>query len=167
MKHFQAITTLALLVLSASGCGKKQKDHEAFLQIDGSFQTYVNTFEQTAASEGGSLVINDLILAFGSTPSINETGVCEWAEDETPRITINKRIWDTLSDYDRQEVIFHELGHCVLRRIHQSGEISAYGGAMNIPSSVMYPYRISGTIYRDNIVHYHDELFDGAKRNQF
>lgn len=157
----------AFVVAMASGCAPKEKEHDAFLQIDPPFQGYVNAFEQVSSEQGSALVISDLIVQFGSTPSLNETGVCEWAENETPRITLNERIWNTLSDYDRQEVMFHELGHCVLKRIHQTSEIMAYSGTVRIAESVMYPYRISGTIYRDNITHYNGELFEPGKRNQF
>jgi hypothetical protein len=167
MKTSNITFLFVALAVSASACGQKEKDHEAFLQIDASFQNYVSNFEQASAEEGTPLQITDLILGFGPTPSLNETGVCEWAENETPRITINARIWGTLNDYDRQEVIFHELGHCVLRRIHQNTEMMAYNNTLRIPSSVMYPYRIVGTIYRDNMDHYHGELFELAKRNQF
>ncbi len=166
MNRIQAFSLISLVVLTASGCAPKKK-HEAFLQIDGPFQDFVHNFEQTSAQEGTPLTVNDLILTFGSTPSMNETGVCEYSEDETPKITINQRIWNTLNDYDKQEVIFHELGHCVLRRIHQNSEMRAYNNTQTIPSSVMYPYRIAGTIYRDHMPHYHDELFEPGKRNQF
>ena len=167
MNRVQKFAFCALLGLSASACAPKEKQHDAFLQVDAPFQEFVNNFEQAAADENGSLVINDLIVRFGSTPNLNETGVCEWAENETPRITLNQRIWSTLNDYDRQEVMFHELGHCVLKRVHQTSEILGYSGTVQIAESVMYPYRISGTIYRDNIEHYHEELFDPSKRNQF
>jgi hypothetical protein len=163
---FQGLGMIVFLAVSASACAPKERPHELQLQIDAPFQQYVSAFEQAASQEQGTaLVINDLVVSFGSTPSLNETGVCEWAENETPRITVNERIWNTLDDYDREEVLFHELGHCVLRRVHQDGEMPAYGGAMRVPVSVMNPYRIRGTIYRDNIAHYQDELF--SKSNQF
>jgi hypothetical protein len=166
---FQAKTVLlcAFMGLAASACAPKEKQHEAFLQVDAPFQDFVHNFEQVSAEEGQPLTIDDLVVQFGDTPTLNETGVCEWADNETPKITVNQRIWNTLNDYDKQEVIFHELGHCVLKRVHQNSEMMAYGGTVQVAESIMYPYRISGTIYRDNIVHYHDELFDASKRNQF
>ena len=166
----QAIRGLVLCVVlgvSTSACAPKEKQHDAFLQVDAPFQDFVSNFEQASSEEGQALVINDLVVAFGSTPNLNETGVCEYAENETPRITINQRIWNTLNDYDKQEVMFHELGHCVLKRLHQNGEMMAYNNTVRIAESIMYPYRISGTIYRDNIVHYHNELVDASKKNQF
>lgn len=165
MTQARGLVFCVLLGISVSACAPKEKAHDAFLQVDAPFQGFVNTFEQVSADEGHPLQINDLVVQFGSTPTLNETGICEWADNETPRITINQRIWNTLSDYDRQEVIFHELGHCVLKRIHQNSEMMAYGGTIQVAESIMYMYRISGTIYRDNIAHYHDELF--SKRDQF
>ncbi len=166
---FQAkrILFCALLAVAGSACAPIEKDHDPLLQVDAPFQTLVSAFEQVSAAEGTPVVINDLIVGFGPTQSMNETGVCEYADNETPRIIINERIWNTLNDYDRQEVMFHELGHCVLKRIHQNGEMMAYNNTVRIAASVMYPYRIAGSVYRDNIVHYHDELFDPAKKNQF
>ncbi len=167
MNRLKAFAVISFIVLSASSCAPKEKQHESFLQVDSQFQDYVSNFEQVSGAEGQSLAISDLVVQFGTTPSLNETGVCEWAENETPKITVNQRIWNTLNDYDKQEVIFHELGHCVLRRVHQNSEMMAYNGSQTVPASVMYPYRIPGTIYRDNMVHYHDELFDSGKKNQF
>lgn len=166
MKLLNAIS-IAALGLSLTACAPKEKAHEIFLQVDAPFIQFVNAFEQTAAAQGSSMNISDLIVSFGSTPTMTETGVCEWAENETPRITLNERIWANLAPEDRQEVMFHELGHCILRRIHQTSEIMAYGGAVRIPESVMYPYRIQGSVYMDNQSQYDAELFQISKRNQF
>lgn len=167
MNRFQALILISSFAMMASSCAPKQKDHEAFLQVDSAFSDYVHNFEQVAAQEHQPLVINDLVVSFGDTPNLNETGVCEWAENTTPTVIVNQRIWNTLNDYDKQEVIFHELGHCILRRVHQSTEIMAYNNTMQIPESIMYPYRITGSVYRDNMVHYNDELFLTSRRNQF
>ncbi|MBC7385228.1 MAG: hypothetical protein H7301_03575 [Cryobacterium sp.] len=167
MNRLYRLSLSGLVAMSAWGCAPKEKQHESFLQVDAPFVDFVSNFEQVAAQESSPMVVNDLVVVFGSTPTLNETGVCEWAENETPRIIINQSIWNTLNDYDRQEVIFHELGHCLLRRVHQTSEIVGYNGASQVPESVMYPYRIPGSIYRDNMAHYNDELFLKAKRNQF
>ncbi len=167
MIQAKTLVFCALLGVSASACAPKEKQHDSFLQVDAPFQDFVHNFETVSAEEGQSVSISDLVVQFGNTPTLNETGVCEWADNETPKITVNQRIWNTLNDYDKQEVIFHELGHCVLKRVHQNSEMMAYNGTVQVAASIMYPYRISGTIYRDNITHYHDELFDVTKKNQF
>ncbi len=167
MVRLHAFGLSAFLLVSASACAPQEKEHEHFLQVDAPFVDFVHNFEVSASEEGRSVQITDLVISFGSTPNLNETGVCEWAENETPRVVINERIWNTLNDYDRQEVIYHELGHCVLRRIHQNGTMMGYNGTLQIAASIMYPYRIAGSVYRDHMGHYHGELFDAAKANQF
>lgn len=166
MKFLNAVI-IAGFAVSLSACAPKEKAHEAFLQVDSPFIQFVNSFEQAAALQGSPMAITDLVVSFGSTPTMNETGVCEWSENETPRITLNERIWRGLDDDDRQEVMFHELGHCILRRIHHTTEILAYGGALRIPESVMYPYRIPGYVYVHNQTLYDTELFRLSMRNQF
>jgi hypothetical protein len=145
----------------------KEKEKTDLYQIDSEFSSFVQTFEATSVTQGADVSINDLVLEFGSTPTMNETGVCEITEGETPRVTINERIWTNLNTMDRQEVIFHELGHCVLRRKHQDGTVTVGGYWGTIPSSIMYPYRIPGSIYEPNQEFYDEELFDTSKKNQF
>jgi hypothetical protein len=167
MNQAQALVLCVFLGVSTSACSQKQQPHQEFLQVDTPFTDFVNNFEQVSAQEGQPLAITDLVVQFGDTPTLNETGVCEWADNTTPKITVNQRIWNTLNDYDKQEVVFHELGHCILKRVHQTSEIMAYNNTVSIAESIMYPYRISGTIYRDNMTHYNNELFDTSKQNQF
>lgn len=152
--------------LFLQSCAEKKEKKDLY-QVSNEFSGFVQTFESTSAGLGQDMTINDLVLEFGSTPSMNETGVCEITEGETPRVTINERIWTNLTLMDRQEVIFHELGHCVLRRKHQEGTVTVGGYWGTIPNSIMYPYRIPGSIYEPNQEYYDEELFDGSKRNQF
>lgn len=159
------VSSIVLGLSVASSCAPIEKEHIEMFQVDSTFMPYVQNFELAAQAEGVSMKITDLIIEFGSTPSMNETGVCEIATNETPKVTINQRIWNTLSNTDRQEVIFHELGHCTLRRRHQEGEIMGFNNTTRIPASIMYPYRIPGTTYQAHIDHYHEELF--SKRNEF
>lgn len=162
MFDLRVVWAISGLVL-ASACAPKEKDHVELFQVDSDFLPYVQNFELASSQESRDLKITDLIVSFGDTPNLNETGVCEITENETPRIIVNAAIWQTLSSTDRQEVIFHELGHCVLRRIHQNSQVAGTGGM--IPDSIMYPYRISGTTYQSNISYYHHELF--SKSGQF
>ena len=152
--------------LVLQSCAAK-KDKQNLVQIDSDFSAFVTNFEAASKNMGRSGRISDLVVEFGSTPSMNETGVCEITEGETPRVTINERIWTNLSVMDRQEVIFHELGHCVLRRQHQEGTVTVGGYWGTIPSSIMYPYRIPGSIYEPNQEYYDGELFDASKMNAF
>ena len=146
------------------GCAPKEKAHTELFQVDQTFMPYVQNFELVASEQGKDIKITDIIIQFGPTNSINETGVCEITTNETPRITINQGIWNALNNNDQQEVIFHELGHCIEHRLHQEGEMLGFNNRQ-IPVSIMYPYRIPGTTYMANVDHYHEELF--SKSNEF
>ncbi len=150
---------IATAFFALQACAKKEKDKVDLYQVDSQFESYVSNFETVAAAQGRSIAITDLIVSFGSTPTLNETGVCEITEGETPRVTINERIWLTLDPMSQQEVIYHELGHCVIRRKHQTSVINVGGAWGNIPESIMYPYRIRGDMYEDHQAHYDAELF--------
>ena len=147
----------------AMACGQKESPRVAVFQVDSDFLPYVSAFERAANEQGKPIRVNDLIVSFGPTPNLNETGVCEISSDESPRITINQNIWSFLSPMDRQQVMFHELGHCVLRRLHKSG-VTVQNGA-SIPSSMMYTHRIPGTTYSAHQGFYHIELFSTS--NEF
>lgn len=149
--------------LFATACGQKQAPHQAIFQVDSDFLPYVTAFENAAAEQGAAVRITDLIVSYGPTPNANETGVCEIATDESPRISINSTIWQYLSPMDRQQVMFHELGHCVLRRLHKNSQ--AVQGGSTIPSSMMYSVRIPGGTYSNNMAFYHIELFSSS--NEF
>jgi hypothetical protein len=59
-----------------------------------------------------------------------------------------------MEDADREELIFHEMGHCVLGRAHKSIKT-----AEGIPASIMHPYRISNSVYKEYRDQYLNELF--------
>lgn len=52
-------------------------------------------------------------------------------------ITIDPFVWKTLSASERERMIFHELGHCVLNRSHKNDEIHLALSNNAVNSSVM------------------------------
>jgi hypothetical protein len=80
------------------------------------------------------------------------------------RILINVRFWERNKDnHDAiQNVVFHELGHCILNRGHTKKMMrDAYGN--EIPNSIMYPSEFGvKPFYRENFAHYVHELFHPA-----
>lgn len=58
-----------------------------------------------------------------------------------------------------QNVVFHELGHCILNRGHQKAMVKDKYG-QEIPESIMYPSEFGEKpIYRENFQRYVKELF--------
>ena len=81
---------------------------------------------------------------------VYSNGYFGWRE-----IVIERAEWDKMGDYGREELIFHELGHCVFRLEHVE-ETRADDCAI----SIMYPY-----IFGDSwcYSHYRDELIFDLK----
>jgi hypothetical protein len=51
-------------------------------------------------------------------------------------IEIDEKFWAEASEANREELIFHEMGHCDLDRDHQEGEI--YWNNTMIPKTIMH-----------------------------
>jgi hypothetical protein len=77
-------------------------------------------------------------------------------------IEIDRDYFDMYSNIEREELIFHELGHCIFNRDHTT-ERMMYK-SYSVPISIMYPYMFGGSwFYEQNLTHYYDELVKGKK----
>lgn len=107
--------------------------------------------------------------AFGMNVNISITytklpttivGMCYSYTFQPNSIEIDEDKFKRYDYYGRQEVIFHELGHCVLNRGHDDTLISLRGE--KIPTSIMYPYVFgSAFYYKENLDYYYKELIRG------
>lgn len=145
MKH---LTILLLLALSTVACGKEVHDY-------GCFAPYVERFEAHAIEYDYDVHIDNLIFQFGDLTSKGWDGQCEQGGNvKVPTITINTKSWARMDDLSKEALIFHELGHCVLERGHNS-ETYPDGS----PVSIMHPYGVVGATYKKNLDHYLRDLF--------
>jgi hypothetical protein len=145
----------AFCALLLTACGKAQSSsHANVLSVEAQFQPVVDAFTAEAQAQGSPLTITDLIVQ--STPdfsSDNEMGVCQQETGTTPVIQISQPLWDSLDADGQQELLFHELGHCVLNRVH---DVALNNG---VPVSVMSPEFFGSTLYNANKAQYMHELF--------
>jgi hypothetical protein len=137
--------TASLLGLLA--CGKPVRNL-------GQFEPYVEAFEKASSSANHSVVVNFLEMKFGPLPS-ETLALCTLGVD-VPLITVNQSLWQTLTEAQRQLVIFHELGHCVLKRAHQN--IQGTGGRLK--QSIMDAHPLDLTDYTTYRTDYLAELFN-------
>ena len=143
--------TCIILLWGASalfGCARQQQ-----LAL-GQFAPYVRSFESEAAHQGKTLKVTDLVIQFGPMKNHLERGICEIDGDATPTITINEDSWNRMDDSEREPLIFHELGHCVLHRRHQNGQMKD-----GVPTSLMNSYSITEFTYSTYREYYLHELF--------
>lgn len=147
----------AASLLVASGCGSAPSQAPT-LQIDPSLTSYVSRFEQASVQYGHPTQVTNLVMGFGDVNDPGEIGArgdCEIVTGQTPTVTISADAWAASTDAEREELVFHELGHCVLGLKHIAGINSA-----GIPVSLMDPTEIDGAIYSQNRDYYLNGLFN-------
>lgn len=125
----------------------------------------VELFEQEGTLILGRPVkVSDIDIGFGKADYVNEdlgwgtAGIC-FPEGPRLLIIIDKEFWDRAKQPSREELVFHELGHCILNREHRD-DAMAY--SEKFPASIMNSYTISPDTYTRFRDHYIVELFEGA-----
>lgn len=123
---------LLIFSLVASACGSEHDYKDK--KIDSEFKDLIELFEK----EQDVKVDVDVIFNSLNPPTV---GMCYFFRDTTTqdktgvRIEIDPEFWFDSSKITKEELLFHELGHCILDRDHDTTVL--YG---TIPKSVMYPY---------------------------
>ena len=160
------ILTLLSPLLCLLTCNQKEPTLSP-PNIDPSLKPYVDAFYEEAQKRNISLPTNiDAILApeipsdrpeacgIGQSPSFNGVG-------DKPTIHIDSDCWDTYNEIAKENLVFHELGHALLNRIHIEGilpngyskSIMCAGNGFDCSNLPDYGFCLD---YRD---YYVDELF--------
>lgn len=117
-------------------------------------------------------------------------GIC-YTRPLSKLIKINQEVWAELSIIEKKGLIFHELGHCVLKRMHSeptdtegldagtklykkfekwafdSGFVKRIPRLKDgCPGSMMHPSIFSERCLEDNYQYYIEELFDRTQFNK-
>lgn len=152
----QLIKYLAFMIvgLQLSGCAKFTAPHELYIQEP--FVTYVDRFKGECHTHRRPITIDNLILKFVvniKDPTIY--GLCY--ATSTPMIVISSTKWLHLSEEGREQLIFHELGHCLFGRHHDDSYIRM--GEFSIPRTLMISYQIDDYTYHRYHEYYMQEFF--------
>jgi ABC-type dipeptide/oligopeptide/nickel transport system ATPase component len=158
LNHFASTLVFAVaLALGFSGCGGAQatQTHTPTVAIDSQFQSVVDEFTTEAQAQGTPVTITDLIVQ--AVPSMSGETMGDCTQDPSgamsPTVQISQIIWDSLDTDAQQELMYHELGHCLLNRDHSSDTNN------NLPVSIMSPVFFGSAIYDANKAQYLYELF--------
>ena len=141
-----SLNSLLLFCLSSSITGCGQQHESSTFTINEDFQNYVSLFEQETEEK----VRIDIDYNKLEYPIV---GVCITYTNDYKEIQIDPDGWIQFDENYREELIFHELGHCILGRDHDSNLISS----IRVPKSIMYPY-IFGNAYSRYKNYYLDEI---------
>lgn len=137
---------LKIVVLSIllAGCGRP--GFQANTYIDPNFQPMVDKFtEISGITPEVSIYFDDL--------TGDVIGTC-YVRGEVRDIEIDEAWWWNASYLDRELVIFHELGHCVLDQMdHRDFKLSN-----GCSGSIMNTYHIGAYCYEKHYDYYIEEL---------
>jgi hypothetical protein len=127
-------------------------------------QEYVDRFEEYARKYyGESYSIPHMDIGFGDTSHFSEilhgpgyvtVGWCNKVSPTRRSIMIDEESWQHYPDIRKEQLMFHELGHCALDRPHVEEE-----DPENLPVSLMYPVMMNDSLYRLHRETYIKELF--------
>jgi hypothetical protein len=95
-----------------------------------------------------SIQIADLAAYGSSTIGLCQTG------GSIRKVTFDTEFWNKATETQRELLVHHELGHCVLYRVHLSTKLP--DGRY---TSIMYPSIMPDRIYLDNYTYYQQELY--------
>lgn len=132
-------------------------------------EPYVETFRKLARERNQTVQSTNLIITFGTPGNTDACGQCELETGKTPRIILsqNSFCWEQASTNERECLVLHELGHCLLKRAHLTTRFPTgmYSSLMNpddtgIYATCRYPINNDACDKRPRRDYYVDELFD-------
>lgn len=163
-------TTLIVTLMSCAllGCGTlplncfgpdDAADSSLFDGVDPVLADYVELFERALQFDVMNVTMGfvDLddgragVCAWNSYTSSNGRQIWAWRE-----IRIDPTVWIGLTAAEKEALMFHELGHCVLNRDHNPAR--AEDGR---PLSIMHPYLLDHDDYVKHHDYYVQELKEG------
>ena len=161
IKNFKLLLVFIILIVSC----KKEKIEVQKYSAPKEVEPYIVRFENEAKKRGVIIDIHNskIQLKYGE-PTGTWVAMCSYGTDI---ITIDSLVWNTNGDdFERERVIFHELGHCFLERKHLNdtmpkGEYKSmmFGGFTPFPPQNKFNYRDT-TALTNRHSYYLDELFN-------
>lgn len=153
-----------LFCLLMVGCATMESSH--VLSIDPAIKPHFDVFLTEGRSRGRNLNIDHLVMKFVNYDEFSKGSVviaqCHYAlGDKAAIIMVDRDWWNWAAPETREQVIFHELGHCVLDRRGHIDDSVHYAGEI-IPRSIMTTMLFSDYYYLKFRKYYIDELFAGS-----
>jgi hypothetical protein len=139
------------------GCGPDYDPDLDRPNVNKDLAIYVNRFVQVGESLGRPVSLGRVQVEFVASMERSIIGKCYYGY-MTPRVEINRSYWDspTVSNSDRESLVFHELGHCLLGRGHDDANVPGYNW---LDASIMNTYHLPRAYYENNWQYYMRELF--------
>jgi hypothetical protein len=171
MRSFLALTLLTVSALIGCQRDSDSQPEPAQYTVPAEVEPYVQSFRDEAKKRNNAVSTSNLIITFGTTQSEDVCGQCLLQSGKTPLITLSSDLfcWQQANKYERECLVFHELGHCLLKRGHVPDRLpnGAYMSLMNpdnvgVYATCRYPIGGDDCDKRPRRDYYIDELFDPA-----
>lgn len=110
------ITVLFLFIgMCALGCGAGDED-----KGDPLFDEFILSFRSEGFERGRLINAEslDVIIYFGELDSASKKAECRRFSSNRNEIVIDRSYWGQVDRLEREYIIFHEFGHCILNRDH-------------------------------------------------
>lgn len=161
MKREVIMKRLSLIFLMLTACGRvgevedflKSKDYvdKRAPFVEEVFKVHVNTFKFYYKTDFNILM--EFKVLDGMTMA-----TCKSWSDGYREIAVDPVKWIGLSFNGQEQLLFHELGHCIFNLDHVETKMKK-GNWINIPTSIMYPYVFGDTdYYKEFKDHYFQEM---------
>ena len=118
---------LSLFLLFLSACGEKP-------YIEPELVIYLDRFKQEIAQP---ITADFVSISFGEL-TYPILGRCMRGIYPYSYVKIDKISWDKMNENGKEELVYHELGHCVLGLLHEDEMIQA--DEFQLPGSIMNSY---------------------------
>ena len=153
------IIFMVVLVFSSVSCAHKPQWQGQTELLDIAADFYLQWDERT----GEMHPVNDMDIDW-MTPKdkgyVTESTIGFWVCG-TMTIRIDRDAWAMLDGYEKEQLVFHELGHFIFMRDHDTDTFTCYEMRGGCPYSLMYPEMIPSAVYRKHHELYMTDLFGG------
>lgn len=153
--RYFAYMLLGITVITFNAC---EVEPEVTYVLDEPLEVYYKRFIDEAFMRGLDVeyATYQVEATIGEITTPNVIGTCSWDQAQKHSIVLDRVYWRSASDLQREFLVFHELGHCVLGRGHVDSS-DASGNCISIMSSGTGDCRVLYlSSYRNRLV---DELF--------
>ncbi|MBK8633308.1 MAG: hypothetical protein IPN72_06990 [Saprospiraceae bacterium] len=159
IKYHSTIKINMLMLMLAVGFLNACSKDESGANISSDLQPYFERFSTEAVSRGKNINVldSDLIASLSIDLPPTVIGQCQHNSAKPNEIKISLKDWQKFSDLQKEYVVFHELGHCILLRSH-TNEKNANGFCTSIMESGGGVCRMNYTT--SNRAVFIDELFN-------
>lgn len=136
-----------------------EKEQAVPSKVDEALQPYFERFDEEARARGFdfSIEMEELEADIIGIERDGVLGQCHYSEQAPNIVEVDDEFWAGASDLEKEYVVFHELGHCVLGRNHNDDR-NTDGTCSSIMQSGLTTCRVSYN--SSNRTLYLDELFE-------